>query len=155
MTRFLCTEKADKKFCKTRGEEQSKEVDSRQQQPAVSRLKHKEGRTLQADPRFQAVSRLSRPDKEENPRWNSSCTATSPEGQTKTSGSQQPGRRRWPNTTNHFILFYCFYCLNFIYLFNLLFLFYLFNIQFSDHSTCNSQQEDEIWTQGGIQRLVD
>jgi hypothetical protein len=31
MTRFLCAEKADKKFCKTRGEEQSKEVDSRQQ----------------------------------------------------------------------------------------------------------------------------
>jgi len=67
MTRFLCTEKADKKICKTRGEEQSKEVDSRQQQPAVSRLKHKEGRILQADPRFQAVSRLSRPDKKENP----------------------------------------------------------------------------------------
>jgi len=31
MTRFLCTEKADKKFCKTRGEEQFKETDSRQQ----------------------------------------------------------------------------------------------------------------------------
>jgi hypothetical protein len=31
MTRFLCAEKADKKICKTRGEEQSKEVDSRQQ----------------------------------------------------------------------------------------------------------------------------
>jgi hypothetical protein len=31
MTRFLCAEKADKKFCKTRGEEQFKEVDSRQQ----------------------------------------------------------------------------------------------------------------------------
>jgi len=30
-TRFLCAEKADKKFCKTRGEEESKEVDSRQQ----------------------------------------------------------------------------------------------------------------------------
>jgi hypothetical protein len=57
--------------------------------------------------------------------------------------------------TNHFILFYCFYCLNFIYLFNLLFSSYLFNIQFSDHSTSNPQQEDEIWTQGGIQGLVD
>ena len=66
MTRFLCAEKADKKFCKTRGEEQSKEVDSRQQQPAVSRLKCKEGRTLQADYRFQAVSRLSRLNKEED-----------------------------------------------------------------------------------------
>jgi hypothetical protein len=31
MTHFLCTKKADKKFCKKRGEEQSKEVDSRQQ----------------------------------------------------------------------------------------------------------------------------
>jgi len=56
--------------------------------PAVSRLKRKEGRILQADPRFQAVSRLSRPDKEEDPRRNSRFTATSPEGQTKTSGSQ-------------------------------------------------------------------
>ncbi|MFN9980759.1 MAG: hypothetical protein ACK53Y_12615, partial [bacterium] len=65
--------------------------------PAVSRLKSKEGRILQADPRFQAVSRLSRPDKEENPRQNSRCTATSPGGQTKTSGSQRPGHRRWPN----------------------------------------------------------
>jgi len=41
--------------------------------PAVSRLKSKEGRILQADPRFQAVSRLSRPDKEEDPRRNSSA----------------------------------------------------------------------------------
>jgi hypothetical protein len=73
----------------------------------------------------------------------------------KTSGSQRPGQQRRPNTTNHFILFYCIYCLNFIYLFNLLFLSYLFNIQFSDHSTSNPQQEDEIWTQGGIQGLVD
>jgi hypothetical protein len=31
MTCFLCTKKVDKNFCKTRGEEQSKEVDSRQQ----------------------------------------------------------------------------------------------------------------------------
>jgi hypothetical protein len=30
MTCFLCTKKADKKFCKTRGKEQFKEVDSRQ-----------------------------------------------------------------------------------------------------------------------------
>jgi hypothetical protein len=66
--------------------------------PAVSRLKCNEGRILQADPRFQAVSRLSRPDKEENPGRNSRCTSTSPEGQTKTSGSQQPGHRRWLNT---------------------------------------------------------
>jgi hypothetical protein len=36
--------------------------------PAVSRLKRKEGRILQADPRFQAVSRLSRLDKEEDSR---------------------------------------------------------------------------------------
>ncbi len=33
--------------------------------------------------------------------------------------------------------------------------YFLFNIQFSDHSTSNPQQEDEIWTQGGIQGLVD
>jgi len=51
--------------------------------PAVSRLKSKEGRILQADPRFQAVSRLSRPDQEEDPRRNSRCTATSSEDQTK------------------------------------------------------------------------
>jgi hypothetical protein len=31
MTCFLCAEKADKKICRTKGEEQSKEVDSRQQ----------------------------------------------------------------------------------------------------------------------------
>jgi hypothetical protein len=31
MTCFLCAEKADKKFCKTRGAVQFKEVDSRQQ----------------------------------------------------------------------------------------------------------------------------
>jgi len=31
MTSFLCAKKADKKFCKTRGEEQFKETDSRQQ----------------------------------------------------------------------------------------------------------------------------
>jgi len=90
MTRFLCAKKADKKICKTRGEEQSKEVDSRQQQPAVSRLKRKEGRILQADPRSQAVSRLSRPDKEEDPRQNSRFTATSPR-RTNTSGSQRQG----------------------------------------------------------------
>jgi len=51
--------------------------------PAVSRLKSKEGRILQADPRFQAVSRLSRLDKEEDPRRNSRFTATSSEDQTK------------------------------------------------------------------------
>jgi hypothetical protein len=51
--------------------------------PAVSRLMCKEGRILQADPRFQAVSRLSRPDKEEDPRPNSRCTATLSEDQTK------------------------------------------------------------------------
>jgi hypothetical protein len=51
--------------------------------PAVSRLKHKEGRILQADPRFQAVSRLSRPDKEEDSRQNSRCTVTLSEDQTK------------------------------------------------------------------------
>jgi hypothetical protein len=51
--------------------------------PAVLRLKHKEGRILQADPRFQAVSKLSRPDKEEDSRQNSRCTATLSEDQTK------------------------------------------------------------------------
>jgi hypothetical protein len=40
-------------------------------------------------------------------------------------------------------------------LLNLLFLSYIFNIQFIDHSTRNSQKEDWIWTQGGIQGLVD
>jgi hypothetical protein len=45
--------------------------------------------------------------------------------------------------TNHFILFLCIYCLNFI-LFNLLFLSYIFKIQFSDHSTGNPQQENKI-----------
>jgi hypothetical protein len=43
--------------------------------PAVSRLKSKEGRILHADPRFQEVSRLSRLDKEEDPRRNARCTA--------------------------------------------------------------------------------
>jgi len=58
--------------------------------PAVSRLKRKEGRIPQADPRTQAVSRLSRPDKEEDPRRNSGFTATSPR-RTNKSGSQRPG----------------------------------------------------------------
>jgi hypothetical protein len=51
--------------------------------PAVSRLKGKEGRILQADQRFQAISRLSRPNKEEDSRPNSRCTATLSEDQTK------------------------------------------------------------------------
>jgi len=51
--------------------------------PAVSRLKSMEGRILQAEPRFQAVSRLSRPDKEEDSRQNARCTATLSEDQTK------------------------------------------------------------------------
>jgi len=51
--------------------------------PEVSRLKCMEERILQADSRFQAVSRLSRPDKEEDPRPNSRCTATLSEDQTK------------------------------------------------------------------------
>jgi hypothetical protein len=28
-------------------------------------------------------------------------------------------------------------------------------LNFSDQSTCNLEQESSIWTQGGIQRLVD
>ncbi len=76
MTFFLCVEKADKKFCKTRGEEQTRKLTPGSNTPADSRLKSKEGRILQADPRFQAVSRLSTPDKEEDPRRNSRCTAT-------------------------------------------------------------------------------
>jgi hypothetical protein len=84
-------------------------------------------------------------------------------------GSQRPHRKTKYNPevhsnlaikggriqTNHLILFCYIYCLNFIYLFNLLFLFYLFNIQFSDHSTGNFQQEDKVWTQCGFQELVD
>jgi hypothetical protein len=56
--------------------------------PAVSRLKCKEGRILQADPRFQAVSRLSRPDKEEDSRQNSRFTVTSSRDQIQARGSQ-------------------------------------------------------------------
>jgi hypothetical protein len=66
--------------------------------PAVSRLKRKEGRILQADPRFQAVSRLSRPDKEEDSRQDSRFTATSSKDQIQPRGSQQPGHKRRPNT---------------------------------------------------------
>jgi len=54
--------------------------------PAVSRLKHKEGRILQADPRFQAVSRLSRPDKEEDSRQHSRFTSTSSRDQIQARG---------------------------------------------------------------------
>jgi hypothetical protein len=50
----------------------------------------KEGRILQADPRLQAVSRFSRPDKEEYSR------------QIQKVHSDLATR---PNTTNHFILF--------------------------------------------------
>jgi len=66
--------------------------------PAVSRLKHKEGRILQADPRFQAVSRLSRLDKEEDSRQDSRFTATSSRDQIQARGSQRPGHKRQPNT---------------------------------------------------------
>jgi hypothetical protein len=48
-----------------------------------------------------------------------------------------------------------FYCLNFIYLLNLLFILPIQYLNLSDQSTCNLEQEDSIWTQGGIQRLVD
>jgi hypothetical protein len=43
MTCFLCAKKADKKFCKTRGEEQFKEVDSKQQ-PASNFKTQEQGR---------------------------------------------------------------------------------------------------------------
>jgi hypothetical protein len=66
--------------------------------PAVSRLKRKEGRILQADPRFQVVSRFSRPDKEEDSRQDSRFTVTSSRDQIQAKGSQQPGHKRWPNT---------------------------------------------------------
>jgi len=98
MTRSLCTERQTRSSVRQKGKSNPRRLSPGSNKPAVSRLKCKEGRILQADPRFQAVSRLSRPDKEEDPRQNSRCTATSPEGQTKTSGSQRPGRRRWPNT---------------------------------------------------------
>ena len=55
---------------------------------AVSRLKHKEGWILQADPRFQAVSRLSRLDKVEASRQDSRFTATSSKDQIPARGSQ-------------------------------------------------------------------
>jgi hypothetical protein len=82
--------------------------------PAVSRLKHKEGRILQVDPRFQAVSKLSRPDKEEDSKQNSRCTATSSEDQTKPVVHSDQAIKGGRIQTNHFILFYCIYCLNFI-----------------------------------------
>jgi len=75
--------KADKKFCKTRGEEQFKETDSRQQH--ASSLKTQEKGRKDTPGRSKVSSSFK---KEENPRRNSRCTATSPEGQTKTSGSQ-------------------------------------------------------------------
>ena len=45
--------------------------------------------------------------------------------------------------------------MNFIYLLNLLFILLIQYLNFSDQSTCNPEQEDSIWTQGGIQGLVD
>jgi hypothetical protein len=54
--------------------------------PEVSRLKHKERRILQADPRFQAVSRLSRLDKEEDSRQDSRFTSTSLRAQIQARG---------------------------------------------------------------------
>ncbi len=49
-----------------------------------------------------------------------------------------------------------FYCLNFIFIcLNLLFILPIQYLNFSDQSTCNLEQESSIWTQGGIQRLVD
>jgi hypothetical protein len=38
---------------------------------------------------------------------------------------------------------------------NLLFILPIQYLNFSDQSTCNLEQESSIWTQGGIQRLVD
>ena len=37
----------------------------------------------------------------------------------------------------------------------LLFILLIQYLNFSDQSTCYLEQEDSIWTQGGIQRLVD
>jgi hypothetical protein len=60
MTCFLC---ADKKSVRQEGYCNSRKIAPGSNTTAVSRLKRKEGRILQADPRFQAVSRLSRLDK--------------------------------------------------------------------------------------------
>jgi hypothetical protein len=84
MTRFLCAKKRQtRSSIRQEGQCNSRKIAPGSNMPAVSRLKHKEGRILQADPRFQAVSRLSRPDKEEDSRQNSRCTATSSEDKTK------------------------------------------------------------------------
>ncbi len=83
MTRFLCTERQTRRSVRQEGKSNPRKLTPGSNTPAVSRLKRKEGRILQADPRLQAVSRLSRPDKEENPRRNSRCTATLPEAKQK------------------------------------------------------------------------
>jgi len=120
MTRVLYTEKADKKFCKTRGAVQFKEVDSRQQHASSFKAQVQGRKDTPGRSEVLSSFKSQQTGQGRRPKVEFKVHSNLIRRPNKTSGSQQPGQQRRPNTTNQFILFYCIYCLNFIYLFQII-----------------------------------
>jgi len=98
MTHFLCAKKADKKFCKTRGEEQSKEVDSRQQHASSFKTQVQGRKDTPGRSEVLSSFKSQQTGQGRRPKVEFKVHSNLIRRPNKTSGSQQPGRRRWANT---------------------------------------------------------